>query len=110
MTDSRGCEHECTKVETASNRLNGVADSEGATEYTLLDLVTHKEKLYHMTQLKPFHFDPTHVDPTDIARRDYLEFFIEETLDMKGNIRAYKSLTFHVKWLNYTHEHNTWEL
>ena len=28
---------------------------------------------------------------------------------MKGNIRAYKSLTFHVKWLNYTHEHNTWE-
>ena len=47
-------------------------------EYTLLDLVTHKEKLYHMTQLKPFHFDPTHVDPTDIARRDYLEFFIED--------------------------------
>ena len=31
MTDSRGCEHEGTKVETASNRLNGVADSEGAT-------------------------------------------------------------------------------
>ena len=31
MTDSRGCEHEDTKVETASNRLNGVADPEGAT-------------------------------------------------------------------------------
>ena len=31
MTDSRGCEHEGTKVETASNRLNGVADPEGAT-------------------------------------------------------------------------------
>ena len=28
---------------------------------------------------------------------------------MKGKIRAYKSLTFHVKWLNHTHEHNTWE-
>ena len=28
---SRGCEHEGTKVETASNRLNGVADPEGAT-------------------------------------------------------------------------------
>jgi hypothetical protein len=83
--------------------------SHNFAEYTLLDLVTHKEKLYHMTQLKPFHFDPTHVDPTDIARRDYLEFFIEDILDMKGNIRAYKSLTFHVKWLNYTHEHNTWE-
>ena len=31
MTDSRGCEHEGTEVETASNRLNGVADPEGAT-------------------------------------------------------------------------------
>ena len=31
MTDSRGCEHEGTKVETASNRLNGVADPKGAT-------------------------------------------------------------------------------
>ena len=31
MTDSRGCEHEGTKVETASKRLNGVADPGGAT-------------------------------------------------------------------------------
>ena len=83
--------------------------SHNFVEYTLLDLVTHEEKLYHMTQLKAFHFDPTHVDPTDIAGRNYLEFFIENILDMKGNIRAYKSLTFYVKWLNYTHEHNTWE-
>ena len=83
--------------------------SHNFAEYTLLDLVTHKKKLYHMTQLKPFHFDPAHVDPTDIAGRDYLEFFTEDILDMKGNIRAYKSLTLYVKWLNYTHEHNTWE-
>ena len=34
MTDSRGCEHEGTKVETASNRLNWVADPEGATAST----------------------------------------------------------------------------
>ena len=31
MTNSRGCEHEGTNAETASNRLNGVADPEGAT-------------------------------------------------------------------------------
>ena len=31
MINSRGCEHEDTKVEIASNRLNGVADPEGAT-------------------------------------------------------------------------------
>ena len=36
MTDSRGCGHEGTKVETASNRLNGVADPEEATLPLLL--------------------------------------------------------------------------
>jgi hypothetical protein len=78
-------------------------------EYTLLDLVTHKEKLYHVTQMKPFQFDPTRVDPTDIARRDYLEFFIEDILNMEGNIHKLSTLSFHVKWLNYPHENNTWE-
>ena len=67
--------------------------SHNFAEYILLDLITHKEKVYHTTQQKPFQFDPTHVDPTDIARRDYLEFFIEDILEMKGNIRAYKTLT-----------------
>ena len=42
-----------------------------------------------MTQLKPFVFDPMTTDPTDIARRDYLEFFIEDVLDMKGDISSY---------------------
>ena len=37
MTDSRGCEHEGTKVETASNRLNGVADPERATILVIID-------------------------------------------------------------------------
>ena len=78
-------------------------------EYTLLDLITHKEKVYHMTQLKPFQFDPTQVDPIDIDRREYPEFFTEDILEMKGNIRAYLTLTFHVKCLNYTQEHKTWE-
>ena len=78
-------------------------------EYTLLDLVTDKQIVYHMTQLKPFVFDPMKTDPTDIARRDYLEFFIEDILDVKGDISSYGTLKFHVKWLNYPHENNTWE-
>ena len=36
--------------------------------------------------MKPLVFDPMKTDPTDIARRDYLEFFIEDILDMKGDI------------------------
>ena len=83
--------------------------SNDLSEYTLRDLVTHKELKYHLTQIKPFHFDPILIDPTEIARRDYLEFFIEEILDMHGDIKLLRSLTFHVKWLNYPHESNTWE-
>ena len=40
MTGSRGCEHEGTKVETASNRLNGVADPEGATRSSRTEMFT----------------------------------------------------------------------
>ena len=36
MTDSRGCEHADTKVETESNRLNGVADPEGAAVHNIV--------------------------------------------------------------------------
>ena len=43
MTDSRGCEHEGTKVETASNRLNGVADPEGATMPVLSSSISSME-------------------------------------------------------------------
>jgi hypothetical protein len=40
--------------------------------FTLLDLITRKEKDYHVTDIKPFVFDPLSVDPTDVARKDYL--------------------------------------
>ena len=57
-----------------------------------------------MSQLKPFLFDPLHTDPSDVARCDYLEFFIEEIIDIRG-----QTLEFEVKWLNYPSESNTWE-
>ena len=78
-------------------------------EYTLLNLITLKETRYHMTQLKTFLFDPQHTDPVDVARRDYLEFFIEEVIDIRGNTSSYGTLEFEVKWLNYPSENNTWE-
>ena len=43
------------------------------SEYTLLDLVTKKERQIHVTRIKEFPFSTT-ADPLDIARRDYLEF------------------------------------
>ena len=57
-------------------------------EYTLIDLIINREKRYHVSNIKQFEFDPAKVNPTDIARRDYLEFFIEDILAMEGNIRV----------------------
>ena len=78
-------------------------------EYTPLNLITLKNVKYHMSQLKTFLFNPMHTDPTDVARRDYLEFFIEEIVDMRGNISSSGALEFEVKWPNYPSESNTWE-
>ena len=41
------------------------------SRYTLLDLITGKEKDYHVSDMKPFVFDSAIVDPLDTARRDH---------------------------------------
>ena len=78
-------------------------------EYTLLDLTTNKEKKYHVTQMKQFHFDPMRTDPSDVARKDYLEFFIETILTHRGDTKRLSTLEFKVKWLSYNESHNSWE-
>ena len=83
--------------------------SNKGSEYLLLDLITKKERSIHVTRIKEFHFAPSQVDPTDIARRDYLEFFVEAILDHRGNIRNVSTLEFFVKWQDYDSTHNTWE-
>ena len=41
---------------------------------TLLDLITGKEKDYHVSDMKPFVFDSAITNPIDVARRDRMEF------------------------------------
>ena len=79
------------------------------SHYTLWDLINNKEKTYHVTDIKQFYFDPLKSNPVDIARRDYLEFFVEEILDHTGDFRKLKSLSFLVRWKGYTPEHDKWE-
>jgi hypothetical protein len=59
--------------------------------------------------MKTFNFDPLQTDPIDIARRDYLEFFVEKVLDMTGDPKRVTTLKFLIKWLGYDDTHNTWE-
>jgi hypothetical protein len=79
------------------------------SDYTLLDITTKKFKHIHVSNLKQFVFDPNHTDPADVARRDYMEFFIESILEHKGNSRRKSEMKFLVKWLNFDDSHNTWE-
>jgi transposase InsO family protein len=83
--------------------------SNNGNEYILFDLVKNKEKHYHITDMRPFHFDPSITDPLDIARRDYLEFFIEKVLDHRGYPKRKNSLEFLIQWMGYDSSYNSWE-
>ena len=75
-----------------------------------MDLITNKEREYHVSDLKPFFFDPLQTNPIDVARKDYLEFFIEAILDHKGNSKSKKQdLEFLIKWKDYDDDRNSWE-
>ena len=80
-----------------------------AQHYTLYDLIVKKEKIVHVSSLKPFIFDPDRVNPQDIARRDYGEYFVEEIIAHRGNVKRATQVEFKVKWLGYEEEDNTWE-
>jgi transposase InsO family protein len=79
------------------------------SEYVLFDLVKNKEKHYHITDMRPFHFDPSITDPLDIARRDYLEFFVEKVLSHRGSPKRKSSLEFLIQWMGYDSSYNSWE-
>jgi hypothetical protein len=84
--------------------------SNTGSEYLLLDLITHKAKSYHITDMKPFRFDPLTTNPVDIAMKDYLKFFIEKILEIKGDGKRVSTFSFLVKWLGYDDTYNSWEL
>ena len=72
--------------------------------YTLLNLITGKEKDYHVSDMKPFVFDSALV-----ARRDQMEFFIEKISDHRGKLSHRKSLEFFVSWMGYDQSYDSWE-
>jgi hypothetical protein len=82
----------------------------GKSEYLLYDSITHKEKPYHASDMKPFVFNPLQTDPLDTARREYLEFFVEKFLDMTGDPVKDTTLRFLIKWLGFNDIFNSWEM
>jgi transposase InsO family protein len=78
------------------------------SRYTLYDLVTQKTSQFHVSAMKPFLFDPSITNPLDVARRDHMEYFVEDILDHRGKHQR-THIEFLVKWLNYPSDKNTWE-
>ncbi len=76
--------------------------------YTLHDTVEDKQVVRHVTELKPFLFDPARVDPRDVARIDRREFLIETIVGHRGDVRYKSTLEFEVKWAGYSDDYNLW--
>ena len=67
------------------------------------------KKDYYVSDMKPFIFNADLVDPVDVARRDYMEFFIENAISYRGNFKRKTELEIQVKWLGHDETHNSWE-
>ena len=78
------------------------------SRYLLYDLISHVEKEYHVSDMKQFLFDLLRVDPLDVARHDYMEFYIETILEHHDDLQRKTSLEFLDNWLGYSDEHNSW--
>ena len=79
------------------------------SEHTIKNPITKKNRDVHASQLKPLRSNPTSQSSTDTARRDYMEFFIEEIVSHVGNNKKPSTMKFYVKWFNYDLSHNSWE-
>jgi hypothetical protein len=78
------------------------------SRYVLYDLITQKSSTYHVSAMKPFLYDPAITNPLDVARRDHMEYFVEEIRSHRGPHQR-SQIEFLVKWLNYPECENSWE-
>ena len=79
------------------------------SRYKLLDLISFKEKEFHVSEMKLFVFDAALTDPLNVARRDNMEYLIDKILEHRGNLKKKIEIEFLVSWLGYAQEHDFWE-
>jgi hypothetical protein len=77
--------------------------------YTLQDLITNKIDEYHVTQLRPFVYDPAYHTPAEAARHNHGEFLVEKILSHRGDRHMKDAMEFLVKWAGYDENENSWE-
>ena len=74
--------------------------------YTVRNLVTNKLEDYHITNLRPFEYDPLRVDPRKVANVDQDMVDIDIILQHTGEPKRKGNMKFLVKWSDGD---QTWE-
>jgi hypothetical protein len=69
--------------------------------YVLQDLVTNRQQNIHVSNLRPFVFDPNVTDPRLVANADKQMFDVERIISHTGTPRNKKNMTFVVQWVGY---------
>ncbi|CAN0457162.1 unnamed protein product, partial [Pylaiella littoralis] len=77
--------------------------------YKIQDLVSGKLHETHISNLKPFNFDPERQQPQEVAQHNSQEFVISEILDHRGDRNRRKTMEFKVRWHGYEPEDDSWE-
>lgn len=78
-------------------------------DITILDLLTNKEIVTHISNVREFNFDPDRTDPKEVALHSSEEFVIESILEHSGDKTRRNTMQFKVRWLGYGPEHDSWE-
>jgi hypothetical protein len=78
------------------------------SRYTVQNLITNKLEDYHITQLRPFNYEPEFINPTDIAQRDKQMEEVDHIVTHKGNSRYKSKMTFKVRWKSCNESDDSW--
>ena len=78
------------------------------------NLVNTQTTTAHISQLRPFLYDPNYINPVEVAKNAGEEFEIDNIVTIRGkrgsNGKYLKTgLEIKVHWLGYAEQHDTWE-
>jgi hypothetical protein len=82
-------------------------DEQRGDAYTIENLVTGRITRTHVSQLKPFYYDPSYIIPLNVAVKDTEEFIVEDIMEHKSD--GHGSYLWRVRWDGYDEDDDTWE-